>query len=207
MPGAGPATLIFAGIHGSEPESTILAERLVALLSEKPELAERQHVVIVPGVNPDGLHAGRRTSDHGVDLNRNFPAASWSARVPSAAYHPGPAPASEPETQALISLVNTLRPEKIISIHSILRGRQCNNYDGPGAFLAGALAAHNGYPVKASIGYPTPGSFGSWAGVDRQIPTVTLELPRGGDAEDIWRRNRPGLLAAIHAEAPGVVGR
>ncbi|MCH7494151.1 DUF2817 domain-containing protein, partial [bacterium] len=152
------------------------------LLAEKPELAERRHVVIVPGVNPDGLHAGRRTNDHGVDLNRNFPAASWSARVTSAAYHPGPAPASEPETQALISLVNTLRPEKIISIHSILRGRQCNNYDGPGAFLAAALAAHNGYPVNASIGYPTPGSFGSWAGVDRQIPTVTLELPRGGDA-------------------------
>ena len=32
------------------------------------------------------------------------------------------------------------------------------------------------YPTESSIGYPTPGSFGTWAGVERDIPTITLEL-------------------------------
>ena len=28
------------------------------------------------------------------------------------------------------------------------------------------------YPVEPSIGYPTPGSFGTWAGIEKQIPTI-----------------------------------
>lgn len=31
-------------------------------------------------------------------------------------------------------------------------------------------------PLQESIGYPTPGSFGTWAGVEKGIPTITLEL-------------------------------
>ena len=26
------------------------------------------------------------------------------------------------------------------------------------------------------MGYPTPGSFGTWAGIEKEIPTITLEL-------------------------------
>ncbi|MFZ2490659.1 MAG: murein tripeptide amidase MpaA, partial [Thermoanaerobaculia bacterium] len=40
------------------------------------------------------------------------------------------------------------------------------------------LAATTGLPLQPSIGYPTPGSLGSYAGVERRIPIVTLELPR-----------------------------
>ena len=32
------------------------------------------------------------------------------------------------------------------------------------------------YPVEESIGYPTPGSFGTWAGIEKGIPIITLEL-------------------------------
>ena len=32
------------------------------------------------------------------------------------------------------------------------------------------------YPAEGSIGYPTPGSFGTYCGVERNIPTITLEL-------------------------------
>jgi hypothetical protein len=48
------------------------------------------------------------------------------------------------------------------------------------------------------MGYPTPGSLGTWAGVDRQIPIVTLELPARQRGEDGWKANREALLAAIH---------
>ena len=32
------------------------------------------------------------------------------------------------------------------------------------------------YPIEPSIGYPTPGSFGTWAGIEKNIFTITLEL-------------------------------
>jgi protein MpaA len=60
--------------------------------------------------------------------------------------------------------------------------------------LAAVLARYNGYPVQASVGYPTPGSFGSWAGNDLGIPVVTLELPRHNNGEKAWAENRDGLL-------------
>ena len=42
-----------------------------------------------------------------------------------------------------------------------------------------------GYPVEKSIGYPTPGSFGTWAGIERKIPTITLELDETVDVEKL----------------------
>ena len=73
------------------------------------------------------------------------------------------------------------------------------NYDGPGLRLAEKMAVYNGYPVRGDIGYPTPGSFGNYAGVEKRIPTITLELPRGS-FESMWEANRDALLAAIHIE-------
>jgi protein MpaA len=64
------------------------------------------------------------------------------------------------------------------------------------------MAMHNVYPVKATIGYPTPGSFGSWAGIDLQIPVITLELPRDLPSEKAWEGNRDALLEAIRHSTP-----
>jgi len=41
------------------------------------------------------------------------------------------------------------------------------------------VAGASGWPVRADIGYPTPGSLGSWLGLDRGLPVLTLELPPG----------------------------
>ena len=68
--------------------------------------------------------------------------------------------------------------------------------------LAARMSAHNGYPVTANIGYPTPGSFGSWAGNDLRIPVITLELPRDIPADKAWEGNREALLEAIRVRKP-----
>jgi len=60
--------------------------------------------------------------------------------------------------------------------------------------LAEAIAACNGYPVTGSIGYPTPGSFGTWAGHELRIATVTLELPSHHSSRRCWEENRRALL-------------
>src|SRR5258706_11030859 len=121
-------TLIIGAIHGNEPTSAAVADALLALLREHPELLEHRRVVILTAANPDGLARKLRTNKHLVDLNRNFPAANW-AKTRRGIYFGGNEPASEPETLALIKLFEELKPARVVSIHSM--DKPCNNYDGP----------------------------------------------------------------------------
>lgn len=191
--GARP-TLIFAGIHGDEVSSVALAHNFIDDLMKNPLDFERYPVIVMPLVNPDGYKANTRTNVRGVDCNRNFPASNWK---PLKGGRSGTRPLSEPEAEVVYRMVEQHQPRQIISIHSIRGERWCNNYDGPAAELAQVMSRYNGYPPEASIGYPTPGSFGSWAGKDLGYPVVTLELPRGISADDAWRRNREALRAAV----------
>jgi protein MpaA len=192
-------TFIFAAIHGNEWTSYSVARQLIELLDERPDLYRGRCVAILPAANPDGLEANTRVNRNGVDVNRNFPAANWQLTERTDSFG-GETAASEPEARAIINAVEMLKPAKIISIHSIARGKHGNNFDGPAESLAKLLAANNGYNVLPSMGYPTPGSFGTWAGVERQIPTITLEFPREASHEECWLNNRDALLAAIAAE-------
>ena len=210
--GTGPnPTLILGGIHGDEPTSAYVAERLVTFLEEFPEVRRGTTVAVLPRANPDGLARRTRKNANGVDLNRNLPAANWRKRSPNRWDYGGPTPSSEPETRALLRAIEMLRPARIVSIHSIRRGRRCNNYDGPAEDLAKRMAQANGYPVVASLG-ACPGSLGNWAGVDRRIPILTLELPREQAGRDAWQDNRDALIMVVlsgqaSSAAPPAVGR
>jgi hypothetical protein len=201
FPGVGQPVLIIGGIHGNEPTSAVVARKLTAHLELHPHDGGGPTVMILAEANPDGLLTGRRTNANGVDVNRNFPARNWR-RFKHPLFDNGPSPASEPETQAILAAIEEMRPGRIVSIHSIDGDKHCNNYDGPAEWLAALMSRFNGYPVRPTMGYPTPGSLGSWAGADQQIPIVTLELPRKVDGETAWEQNRDALLAAISAEAP-----
>lgn len=190
--GAASGVLVIAAIHGDEPTSKFVADRLMGCLSSRSTV----NVVIIPCANPDGLEADRRTNAHGVDLNRNFPAANWKRTHPGHNFG-GPAPSSEPESAALLHVIETLKPRLIISIHSM--DHPCNNYDGPGESIAQEMSQRNGYPVRATIGYPTPGSLGSWAGIDHNIPIITLELPRHQSGEQAWIANREALMSILQS--------
>jgi protein MpaA len=205
--GGADRILILGGFHGDEPQSAAVVSRLANLLAARPSLLKEREVILLAEVNPDGLARRHRKNAAGVDLNRNFPASNWRPSHHRGRYHGGPAPASEPETAAVVALVEDFRPHRIITVHAISRGRECNNYDGPGDGLADAMSRCNGYPVRSTIGYPTPGSFGAWAGVDRGIPTVTLELPARAPANRGWHENRGALLAAIRFDSDRATAR
>jgi protein MpaA len=189
-------TLIFAAIHGNEWTSYAVARQLIELLDQQPDLYRGRCVAILPAANPDGLEANTRVNRNGVDVNRNFPAANWQLTERNDSFG-GDVPASEPETKAIINAVEILKPAKIISIHSIGGGKHGNNFDGPGEQLAKLLAANNGYNTLPSMGYPTPGSFGTWSGIEQHIPTITLEFPRDASPQQCWQENNAALLAAI----------
>lgn len=189
---ADTAVLILAGIHGDEPAGTVLTRRLCAHLAQCPEAAAGTKVVVVPEANPDGLAAGRRTNARGVDLNRNFATRNWRP-------HPrhGPHRLSEPESRFLAMLIGLYRPAVIVTIHQPLG---CVDYDGPARDLAEAMARACGLPAR-KLG-ARPGSLGSYAGLERQVPTITLELPRraGLLAPDaLWARYGEALLTAVRA--------
>ena len=185
--------LIFAGIHGEEPETTYALSRALRQLSEP-----LQHCAVVLAANPDGLIRGTRCNARGVDLNRNFPASNWrpdpvtcrsTMEDPSdVVLSPGTAPASEPETRALLELVDHLRPEVAIALHAPLG---CID-DANASELGNWLAKRTGMPLVRDVGYPTPGSFGSW-GAEHDVPVITYEFPLAA-TEVLMRDHVPALV-------------
>ncbi|MGB0653569.1 MAG: M14 family metallopeptidase [Thermoplasmatota archaeon] len=80
-------------------------------------IVENRHTFILPMVNPDGSHAFGRINAITVNVNRNFPA-TWGTvdELPGVNW-PGPYPASEPETQAVINLLSNIDADYVNSIH------------------------------------------------------------------------------------------
>lgn len=192
--GNGPnRTLVFGVFHGDEPAGEVACRRLVEYLMKTPSQLSGCSVLVCPVLNPDGLAAGTRVNARGVDVNRNFPAKNWTSDGKGTRTWGGPAAGSEPETQAVLGLLESFQPSKIVSIHAPLHNV---NYDGPAADLAKRMSLKNGYVVEPDIGYPTPGSFGSFAGRERGIPVITLEFPEG-DGQAMWLENKQALLEAI----------
>lgn len=184
-----PAALLFGAIHGDEPLGVHCLAKLVEELCAQPP---GRLTWIIPALNLDGLAAGTKNNANDVDLNRNFAAANWVAEH-KPGYFPGSAPESEPETAALVELIDRAGAERLIALHSPFR---TVNYDGRGRELAEAMAARNGYGASADIGYPTPGSFGAKYGVDRGFEVITLEIPLM-DEEQAWAENRAALRYAV----------
>ena len=60
------------------------------------------------------------------------------------------------------------------------------NYDGPAKELAKKISKIINYPIEESIGYPTPGSFGTYVGIERNIPTITLEMDEEETIENLY---------------------
>lgn len=187
--------LLMGGVHGNEVEGYDLIERYLTS-GLWGSLAGRATVWVLPRLNPDGCVAGQRVNANGVDLNRNMPTQDWIPTPLETRYPPGAAPGSEPETQVLLACLEQIQPQLILSAHACEKN-PCVNYNGPALELAEVMATHNGLPVTDDIGYPTPGSLGTWAGWERGIPTLTLEILRGTPLNQVWQEQAQALQALL----------
>jgi len=178
--------VLFGAIHGDEPVTQLMLERLADELVERPP---GRDTWIIPALNVDGVLAGTKNNARDIDLNRSFASANWVADH-KAGYNPGKSPESEPEVKALVELIERAGAKRLIAVHATYR---CMNWDGAGRALAEEMARLSGYPAEGDIGYPTPGSFGSKYGVDRGLEVVTVEVPYLVIDEAAWTETRSAL--------------
>ena len=176
---AGLGVLIVGGIHGSEPEGLAPVQHLIEVLEEDGWPAK---IVVVEDLNPDGSTLLSRYNSRGVDLNRNWPASNFEA-----SFRHGEEPLSELETQYGYTLIQRVDPVLVIVLHSIHSGPFVN-YDGPAlryaelfATAADAADTAHTWNLQPDMGYETPGSMGTYVGVDRGTPILTIEFDRGHD--------------------------
>ncbi len=195
----GRTIMLMAGVHGDETSGVAMVASILRRLEaqfassksapntnhpsadRRARRVERQapntvtecRMVIMPLCNPDGYEAGTRRNARKIDINRNFPTKDFVGE----ADHPGGVEAaSEPETRAILEVVEHFDPYLIITLHEAMA---CVNYNGTTAeAVADRISACCGLPTMGDIGYPCPGSMGTYYGWERELPVITLELPK-----------------------------
>jgi hypothetical protein len=189
-------------------------------------LLNEHEIVVVPMANPDGRklaeqgysqrkNTNRSEGDcieppnagnqYGIDLNRNF-AFAWGTVhgpdiLPCSLVYPGPTAASEPETQALQTFIQSLYPGHprpvdgmpapdttsgvLVTLHSysdlVLWPWGHMTTPAPNAAglerLGQQLAALNGYLPRQSVYlYPTSGTTDDWSYAELGIASFTFEI-------------------------------
>ena len=191
--GNGERVLFIGGVHGNETEGIAATKGFFDefIVNAAPRRGARD-VFFIPVLNPDGLLNFSRHNGNRVDLNRNMPTADWKANEPGEKYYSGPAAGSEPETQVLLQVLNDFNPQFIVSLHS---WKPMFNVNGPAHEYARRMHAELPYEITEDIGYPTPGSLGTYWGWEKQIPTITFEIERGLPLDKVYGIVRGALLA------------
>ena len=171
--------LLIGGTHGDEYSSVSIVFKWLRTLDRHHSGLFHWHVA--PLINPDGLlqRHSQRLNANGIDLNRNMPTPQWQEKTKQywqrtgfdPRRYPGTAPLSEPESRWLYEEIRQFKPHVIVSVHAPFG---VLDFDGPplGPSTLGQLH------LKLIGTYP--GSLGNCAGVQHEIPVITVELPHAG---------------------------
>ncbi len=212
--------VLFDGMHHARE---IMASEFVLMLAqdlasrygvdeEITELLDSREIYLVPIVNPDGLAQNdwggmwrknrhlNYDGSYGVDLNRNYPymwGGGGSSGIPTDETYRGPAAGSEPETQAMMALIDA---------HAFVTGNSFHSFGGltlypwgyttdpapdGAAFgqLGEWLVLYNGYVPgqPGAVLYPVSGGSIDWSYGDAgHAPIFAFSNEIGGDADGFW---------------------
>lgn len=201
--------LVIGGIHGDELTSVSIVFRWIEKLNKFHSGLFHWH--IIPLANPDSVLRpdAQRTNHNGVDINRNFPSNDWTDNAlkywrekqgKNPRRFPGGEAASEPETQWLIDEINSFKPDAIISVHAPYGIVDFDSY------LIKSAPKRLGKLHLNLLG-TYPGSLGNYAGFNRNIPVITVELqhawemPPEKESTKIWEDIVKWLKKNINTEA------
>lgn len=186
--------LLIGGTHGDEYSSVSVVFKWLNTLDQHHSGMFHWHVA--PLMNPDGLlqKKSTRTNANGVDLNRNFPTRDWKEKSryywevstkKNPRRYPGEEPLSESESRWLYDEINEFKPDIIVSVHAP-HGIVDYNHNGESA------APDKLGRLHLNLLGTYPGSLGNFAGIQRRIPVLTIELKHAGimpspnEINDIW---------------------
>lgn len=158
-----------------------------------------------------------KANGRGVDLNVNF-SARWgtgarNVRFAGGENYIGEQPFSEPETFALKSFTEKIRPQYTLSYHTkgeeiYWRFHQSKEYIARDKALAAVLSGITGYPLRETKN--SAGGYKDWCIQQFKIPSFTVEVgsdlwvhPLGDEAlQEIIERNENALavLSAAYVD-------
>ncbi|MCQ2957662.1 MAG: DUF2817 domain-containing protein [Candidatus Gastranaerophilales bacterium] len=179
--------ILFLGVmHGEEPQGDFLITKFIIQIMNY-NLEFKNNLFFIPCLNPDGKSICSRGNANNVDLNRNFPTKNYEVTTFDDGTTSGASKSSELETKFLVNIIEKYKFDAILSIHAPF---EIVNFDGDALDIANDISKITSYPVQADIGYPTPGSFGTYCGIERNIPTITLEVSKNLSDDELWEQNK-----------------
>jgi len=208
-----PVVIFNAMHHAREVMTPEVVMHIANVLTEKygqdseiTNWLDQYRIVLVPQVNPDGnsfVSAGQtmwrknayelRGEVVGVDINRNYPAywnyCDGSDSNPRGEAYRGPSAGSEPETVAMMNLVNTYKPVAEISYHSysemILYPFGCSNVKNPSKALFHSIGQAMNAKILNDDNQTNQYEVGT-------VPELLYNAD-GGDIDWLWKEQ--GVLA------------
>jgi protein MpaA len=165
----GTPVLVIGVIHGDEQAGVAILERLAT-----QPVPPGVDLWLVESMNPDGEAVPQRGNADGVDLNRNFPDGWGPIGTPGDGQYAGTGPASEPETQAVVALVDLIGPALTIFYHQDLnRLSPSNGFEGQ---LKERYSALTGLPIERITGGTYTGVAATWIRKQTGNPSFIVEL-------------------------------
>jgi N-acetylmuramoyl-L-alanine amidase len=197
-PGARLNVLAVGSVHGDEPGGKAVTDRL-----RRARPPRGVALWIVDDLNPDGSAARTRQNANGVDLNRNFPHRWRAMASPFDQNYSGPGPASEPETQAAMRLVERIKPRVSVWYHQELRMVVRSSGDPA---LERIYSRGSGLPRRSLPAYP--GTAVSWQNAGfRGDSAFVVELDGSVSGAEAARNARTFMSLARAVAPPRVVSR
>ncbi len=189
----GPRTLIVAGLDGEDRIAVRWIDQLSDELARRTELFQANEILIFRAVNPDGLTKKVPENSHGVLINRNFPSRRYRPLPDMSA---GPGPATEAETRALLDVLYSFHPRRVIHL-TATSANSSAHYNRAARDVAGDLERAYKLDVRPLDVEQFPGSLEDFADGTLEAGVLSLKLSAGKDWQQAWPKLQPLVLAAI----------
>lgn len=190
---AGARILAVGAIHGNEDAGVAIIDRLAT-----EPLPDGVELWLVRSMNPDGQARQNRQNANAVDLNRNFPH-KWNYLGTEGDWqYGGTGPASEPETQAIVALGDSVQPDLILWYHQDLF--RINPSSGRDGDARTRYAQISGLPLIDVTGGTYTGTASQWSRTVASDVGIGFTVELGPTLSDSDVGNHVAAVLAVATE-------
>lgn len=193
----GTRTLIIAGLDGLDVVGTRWNDELTDTLTRRSDLLQNNEIMVIRAGNPEGLTSRVPTNRHGVLINRNFPSRRYQLMPDKST---GTGPASEAETKAILDVLYSFRPRRVIHLASTT-GRSTVLYNRAATSVGDELEKQYNLHVQLLDVEQVPGSIEDFADGTLDAAVISMKLNSAPEWQGAWKKNVAAVLTAINGES------